>query len=173
MSEPHAAIVLSQLARLDEFIARRQGSRRVYDAALVARSSCAPLAIPADGALQLLQVRAFLPDGIDRTTLKTATARAFDVGLSGEVYDTPLHQQPVFAPATARLPASEAAVRAACACPIYSRDVGRRGGYVVEALQPRSTRRVGRQERIVETITGGCGFIGSHVVDALTAAGPR
>ena len=34
MSEPHAAIVLSQLGRLDEFIAARQALAKRYDAAL-------------------------------------------------------------------------------------------------------------------------------------------
>jgi len=39
---------------------------------------------------------AFLPAGIDRAALKQTMRERFDVGLSGEVYDTPLHLQPVF-----------------------------------------------------------------------------
>ena len=34
----------------------------------------------------------------DRPSLKKLMREEFDVGLSGEVYDTPLHKQPVFAP---------------------------------------------------------------------------
>src|SRR4029079_8406191 len=47
MSEPHAAIVLSQLARLDEFIDQRQVLARRYDAALAALD-VATLTIPGD-----------------------------------------------------------------------------------------------------------------------------
>jgi dTDP-4-amino-4,6-dideoxygalactose transaminase len=96
MSEPHAAIVLSQLGRLDEFIAARQALAARYDAGLDALD-LQPLTIPARAHCNYYKYIAFLPDGVDRTTLKQAVRERFDIGLSGEVYDTPLHQQPVFA----------------------------------------------------------------------------
>ena len=55
MSEPHAAIVLSQLGRLDEFIAARQAIAKRYDAA-VDDLGPAAAAHPGRRALQLLQV---------------------------------------------------------------------------------------------------------------------
>jgi perosamine synthetase len=95
MSEPHAAIVLSQLGRLDEFIAARQALAKRYDAALDDLGLQA-LHIPADAHCNYYKYIAFLPSGIDRGALKQTLREKFDIGLSGEVYDTPLHRQPVF-----------------------------------------------------------------------------
>ena len=55
MSEPHAAIALSQFGRLDEFIAHRQHVAALYDAALAVAAAHAARH-PGHGALQLLQV---------------------------------------------------------------------------------------------------------------------
>jgi perosamine synthetase len=96
MSEPHAAIVLSQLGRLDEFIARRQELARRYDEAL-ATIGIETLAIPAGAHCNYYKYVVFLPDGVERTALKQLLRDEYEVGLSGEVYDTPLHHQPVFA----------------------------------------------------------------------------
>jgi len=107
MSEPHAAIVLAQLHRLDEFIAARQELAAHYDAAL-GGTGLRPLSIPADAHCNYYKYVAFLPDGVDRTILKQTVRERFDIGLSGEVYDTPLHQQPVFSHLTDRtLPGAE------------------------------------------------------------------
>ncbi|MFX0094782.1 MAG: DegT/DnrJ/EryC1/StrS family aminotransferase, partial [Candidatus Hodarchaeota archaeon] len=35
-------------------------------------------------------------DGVDRKELKTKLREKYDVSLSGEVYETPCHQQPIF-----------------------------------------------------------------------------
>jgi perosamine synthetase len=97
MSEPHAAIALSQLGRLDEFIAHRQGVAARYDAAL-AGSAFTPLAVPETAHCNYYKYVVFLPEGIERDALKQLLRSEYGVGLSGEVYDTPLHRQPVFAP---------------------------------------------------------------------------
>src|SRR5438105_1536147 len=47
MSEPHAAIGLSQLGRLDEFVAHRQQIAKIYDGAL-SELSLTPLPVPAN-----------------------------------------------------------------------------------------------------------------------------
>ena len=75
MSEPHAAIVQSQLGRLDEFIAARQALAKRYDAA-VDDLGLRPLRIPADAHCNYYKYIAFLPDGIDRAALKQIDARA-------------------------------------------------------------------------------------------------
>jgi dTDP-4-amino-4,6-dideoxygalactose transaminase len=97
MSEPHAAIALSQLGRLDEFIAHRQQVARLYDEGL-AGLPLTPVAVPADAASNFYKYVAYLPEGVDRTELKRTLREQHGVGLSGEVYELPLHRQPVFAP---------------------------------------------------------------------------
>ena len=96
MSEPHAAIVLSQLHRLDEFIERRQVLAARYDAALAIARPRARSRSRESASSNFYKYVAFLPDGIDRTLFKQHLRSEFDIGLSGEVYDTPLHHQPVF-----------------------------------------------------------------------------
>jgi dTDP-4-amino-4,6-dideoxygalactose transaminase len=95
MSEPHAAITLSQLARLDEFIAHRQRIAKLYDDGL-AELPLTPLAIPGDAVCNYYKYVAFLPDGVDRAALKQLLRSEYGVGLSGEVYELPLNAQPVF-----------------------------------------------------------------------------
>jgi dTDP-4-amino-4,6-dideoxygalactose transaminase len=95
MSEPHAAIALSQFGRLDEFIAHRQHVAARYDAGL-ATSALRPLTIPETSRCNFYKYVAFLPDGVERAALKQLLKDEYGVGLSGEVYDTPLHRQPVF-----------------------------------------------------------------------------
>lgn len=107
MSEPHAAIALSQLRRMDEFIAHRQHVAARYDE-LLADGPVRPLAVPADASCNYYKYVAFLPPGADRSTVKKRLREEFEVGLSGEVYDTPLHLQPVFRPwAEGPLPGAE------------------------------------------------------------------
>jgi perosamine synthetase len=97
MSEPHAAIALSQLGRLDEFIAHRQDVARRYDQGLE-RLPLTPVAAPVEGSSNFYKYVAYLPEGVDRPAFKKILREQYGVGLSGEVYELPLHRQPVFAP---------------------------------------------------------------------------
>ncbi len=107
MSEPHAAIGLLQLKRLPEFIAHRQRIAAIYDEGL-ASLPLTPVAIPDDASCNYYKYVAYLPDGVDRAELKKTLREDFGVGLSGEVYELPLHEQPVFAPwVDGPLPSSE------------------------------------------------------------------
>ena len=134
MSEPHAAIVLSQLGRLDEFIAARQSIAKRYDAALDDLGLGA-LRIPADAHCNYYKYVAFLPDGVDRAALKQIMRERFDVGLSGEVYDTPLHLQPVFeAFADRALPGAEHIGARHICLPLYPSLPESDADYVVESL---------------------------------------
>jgi len=134
MSEPHAAIVQSQLGRLDEFIAARQSLAKRYDAA-IDDLGLRPLRIPADAHCNYYKYIAFLPDGIDRAVLKQTMRERFDVGLSGEVYDTPLHQQPVFeAFADRPLPGAEFIGARHICLPLYPSLTETDADYVVESL---------------------------------------
>jgi perosamine synthetase len=134
MSEPHAAIVLSQLQRLDEFIARRQLLAARYDAALTSLDLDV-LAIPPAASSNYYKYVAFLPDGIDRTAFKQYLRSEFDIGLSGEVYDTPLHHQPVFAELDDRpLPGAEWLCARHVCLPLYPALSEEDVDYVVESL---------------------------------------
>src|SRR4051794_11742531 len=107
MSEPHAAIAVSQLARLDEFIAHRQHIAKVYDEGL-SELPLTPLGVPADASCNYYKYVAFLPEGTNRAELKQTLRAEFGVALSGEVYELPLHLQPVFEPwADGPLPGAE------------------------------------------------------------------
>jgi perosamine synthetase len=107
MSEPHAAIALSQFGRLDEFIAHRQHVAARYDQQL-AGTVVRPLAVPDTARCNFYKYIAWLPEGVEREPLKRLLREEYGVGLSGEVYDTPLHRQPVFEPwAASALPGAE------------------------------------------------------------------
>jgi perosamine synthetase len=134
MSEPHAAIVSSQLGRLDEFIAARQAIAKRYDAALD-DLGLRPLQIPADAHCNYYKYIAYLPEGIERAALKQKLREEFDIGLSGEVYDTPLHLQPVFeAYADRPLPGAELIGARHICLPLYPSLSESDADYVVESL---------------------------------------
>jgi len=97
MSEPHAIIGRSQLARLEEFIAARNRIARIYDEALEGVSGITTLPLPPDCRSNYYKYLVLLDDPDDRMALKRTLREDCGVGLSGEVYDTPCHLQPVFA----------------------------------------------------------------------------
>ncbi len=135
MSEPHAAIALSQFGRLDEFIAHRQHVAARYDAAL-ATSAVRPLPIPETSRCNYYKYVAFLPEGVDRAPLKQLLRDEYAVGLSGEVYDTPLHRQPVFEPwATEPLPGAEAICARHVCLPVSAVMTDDDVDYVVASLE--------------------------------------
>jgi dTDP-4-amino-4,6-dideoxygalactose transaminase len=141
MSEPHAAIALSQLGHLDEFIERRQEIAALYDAALP-DLGLRPLAVPASASCNYYKYIAFLPDGVERSELKRRMREEFDVGLSGEVYETGLHQQPVFAPwADGPLPGTEWLCARHICLPLYPALLDSDAHHVIESLAQILDRR--------------------------------
>jgi dTDP-4-amino-4,6-dideoxygalactose transaminase len=134
MSEPHAAIALSQLGRLDEFIAHRQRIAKIYDDGL-AQLPLRPLAIPPDAVCNYYKYIAFLPDGVDRAELKQLMRQDYGVGLSGEVYELPLHAQPVFAPWVDRpLPGAEKLCASHICLPVSAVMTDEQAAHVVTSL---------------------------------------
>jgi perosamine synthetase len=134
MSEPHAAIVLAQLRRLDEFIAARQALAKRYDAA-IEQLGLRALESPPNAHCNYYKYVAFLPPGVERASLKRALRERYDIGLSGEVYETPLHQQPVFASLADRsLPGAELACARHICLPLYPSLDERDADYVIESL---------------------------------------
>jgi perosamine synthetase len=121
MSELHAATGLVHLRRMEEFIARRRAVAARYDKALGDLDGIQPLAEPPGCRSNIYKYIALLPPGLDRARFKSELAQRFQVYLSGEVYDLPLHRQPVLAKyAGPPLPvAEELAARHIC-LPVHS-----------------------------------------------------
>ena len=97
MSEPHAIIGRTQLARLDEFIAARNRIARIYEKELADVPGITTLPLPPDCRSNYYKYLVLLDDPDDRKEFKRTLREDYGVGLSGEVYDTPCHLQPVFA----------------------------------------------------------------------------
>lgn len=120
MSELHAATGLVHLRRMDEYIARRRDVAARYDKALAGLDGLQPLAEPPDCRSNVYKYIVLLPPGLDRAWFKSELAQRY-VSVSGEVYDLPLHRQPVLADyAGPPLPvAEELAARHIC-LPVHS-----------------------------------------------------
>jgi dTDP-4-amino-4,6-dideoxygalactose transaminase len=96
MSELHAAVALVHLRRLPEFLAVRRRVAVRYDQALAGLDGLTPITPPPGSQSNYYKYVALLAPGIDRARFKAELKQRFGVALSGEVYETPLHRQPVF-----------------------------------------------------------------------------
>ncbi len=134
MSEPHAAIALSQLRHLDEFVAHRRSVAARYDEAF-RDGPVTPLAIPENSKSNYYKYVAFLPAGVDRSFIKKRMREEFEVGLSGEVYELPLHLQSVFEPwADGPLPGAEEACARHICLPVSAVMTDEQVELVIEAV---------------------------------------
>lgn len=108
MSEVHAAIGLVQVRRLREYLEVRRHVGASYDEALASIDGITALTRPAGSAPNFYKYIALLDPGIDRATFKQKVRDEHGVAMSGEVYASPLHLQPVFSElAHGRLSAAE------------------------------------------------------------------
>jgi dTDP-4-amino-4,6-dideoxygalactose transaminase len=97
LSEVHAAIGEVQLGHLPQFLDVRRRVAARYDAGLAGIAGITAAPIGAASAPNFYKYIALLDAGIDRDRFKKALREEHGVGMSGEVYATPLHHQPVFA----------------------------------------------------------------------------
>ncbi|HEY1643796.1 MAG TPA: DegT/DnrJ/EryC1/StrS family aminotransferase [Streptosporangiaceae bacterium] len=97
MSELHAVTGLVHLRRMAASIDRRRAVAARYSAALAGLDGLAALAEPPGCRSNFYKYIAVLPPGCDRARFKKELADLHDVRLAGEVYDVPLHHQPVLA----------------------------------------------------------------------------
>ena len=97
MSEPHAIIGLRHLERLPSMISDRQEIAGIYDRGLEGFRNLSALTVPEGGVCNYYKYIAVLKEKRDRKALKTLLREKYGVSLSGEVYEEPLHKQPVFA----------------------------------------------------------------------------
>ena len=108
MSELAAAVGVVHLDRLDAAIAVRGSVAARYDAALSGLDGLEILRPAPGGVTNYYKYVVVLPDGAERAQLKKSLREEYDVALSGEVYDSPLHHQAVLKEyATGPLPVAE------------------------------------------------------------------
>ena len=136
MSEPHAIIGLKHLDRLPSMIADRQKMASVYDRGLQEFKNLTALVVPPGGFCNYYKYIAILRDWRDRKALKTLLREQYGVSLAGEVYEEPLHKQPVFAPYVSRsLPVSEDYCARHLCLPIFSGMEEQDAQQVIHALR--------------------------------------
>ncbi len=121
MSELHAAVGLVHLRRLEEFVRVREHVAARYTAGLAAIDGLTPLPTGAGMRSSRYKYPVLLHEGLDRAVLKTRLSDGFGVALSGEVYERPLHRQPVFASLADRaLPGAEQFCARHICLPVHS-----------------------------------------------------
>jgi dTDP-4-amino-4,6-dideoxygalactose transaminase len=136
LSEPHAIIGLRHFRRLPEMIAARQRIAALYDAALLRLDGLRPLPVPRQGTSNYYKYVATLADGIDRRALKTRLRDEYGIALAGEVYEQPLHRQPIFEGYAGHpLPASETVCGRHVCLPVFASMTEDQASRVVEALR--------------------------------------
>jgi perosamine synthetase len=136
MSEPHAIIGLKHLERLPAMISDRRKIAVVYDEGLKDFRNLQCLHVPAEGICNYYKYIAIFKSLRDRKALKGLLRERYGVSLSGEVYEEPLHKQPVFKQyATGPLPASEDYCARHICLPIYSGMKEDEAQWVIGALK--------------------------------------
>ncbi len=120
MSELHAVTGLVHLRRLRAAITRRREVAARYDKELAGLDGLAAIAEPPGCRSNIYKYIVLLPPGAERARFREL-ARAHGVQLAGEVYDLPLHQQPVLAEyAGPRLPVAEDVCARHVCLPVHS-----------------------------------------------------
>ena len=140
MSEIHAAIGLSQFARLEEFIRDRRSVAKIYDEELKEISGVTPIKIPSDAESNYYKYVALLDDGsIDRAAIKKELREKYGVGLSGEVYELPCHLQPIFKDMYGfkeeEFPVAEDVCKRQICLPVFATMTEEQAKYVVDSLK--------------------------------------
>ena len=106
----------------------------IYDR-LLPSIGVTPLSEPAGVVSNYYKYIAMPPSGVDRTALKKHLRSAYDVGLSGEVYEAPCHLQPVFGPlAAGTLPVAEELCARHICMPVSAVMTDEDAEYTVESL---------------------------------------
>ncbi|WP_131744977.1 DegT/DnrJ/EryC1/StrS family aminotransferase [Frankia sp. Cppng1_Ct_nod] len=121
LSELHAVTGLVHLRRLAGFLDVRSGVAARYNAGLDDIDGLDPILVKTGGRSNFYKYLVLPRPGIDRTRLKKELKERHGVSLSGEVYEAPLHQQPVFEPyARGSLPVAEDVCARHVCLPVHS-----------------------------------------------------
>lgn len=135
MSEPHAIIGLKHLERLPAMIADRQKVAAVYDRELSTFQGLRAVTVPPGGTCNYYKYLVVLKQQQDRKALKTLLREKYGVSLAGEVYEEPLHKQPVFESYVTWLPVSEDYCARHLCLPVFSGMEEAEARQVVHALK--------------------------------------
>lgn len=133
MSELHAAVGRAQLRRIEEFLATRERIARRYTQALDGVPKIRPL-LPPHQPTSWYKYVLLLDSDVDRAALRRELDR-LGVQLAGEIYEMPLHHQPVFAELPAgRYPVAELVCARHICLPVHTRMAGEDVDFVAAAL---------------------------------------
>jgi len=136
MSEPHAIIGLKHLERLPAMIADRQKIAAIYDQGLKEFRHLDRLQVPPGGVCNYYKYIVVLKEKRDRKALKAVLREQHGVSLAGEVYEEPLHRQPVFEKyLTQALPVSEDYCGRHLCLPVFSGMEEEDAQHVLRALK--------------------------------------
>lgn len=136
LSEPHAIIGVRHFERLPAMIAARQRIAEIYDDGLARIEGLSPLAAPQGAVCNYYKYVVLLRKRVDRKALKGRLRQEFGVALSGEVYEQPLHEQPIFRPfAKAPLPVSEDICARHICLPVFASMTEGQAHQVINALK--------------------------------------
>jgi perosamine synthetase len=136
MSELHAIIGHKQLSHLEEFAAARNNIARIYDEGLPEIPGLKALPLPPSSRSNYYKYIALLEPSLDRRVLKKLLREEYSVGLSGEVYETPCHLQPVFAQySEGAFPIAVDICRRHICLPVYADMTSDEALYVLASLQ--------------------------------------
>jgi dTDP-4-amino-4,6-dideoxygalactose transaminase len=138
LSEIHAAIGLSQFARLDAFIEDRRRVAKIYNTELTKVNGVTSITIPSNVKSNYYKYVALLDNGIDRAPIKKEMKEKYGVGLSGEVYELPCHLQPIFKDLygfkEGDFPVAEDACKRQICLPVFATMTEAQARYVVDSL---------------------------------------
>jgi len=108
----------------------------MYDRGLKGFKNLTTLTVPSGGRCNYYKYIAVLREARDRKALKTLLRGQYGVSLAGEVYEEPLHKQPVFERyATRALPVAEEYCARHLCLPIFSGMEERDVQQVITALR--------------------------------------
>ena len=143
LSEIHAAVGLSQFARLEAFIADRRKIAKIYDEELNERGGggVTPIKIPPEVKSNYYKYVVMLDEGIEieRAELKRELKEKYEVGLSGEVYELPCHLQPIFKDlygfTEGVFPVAEDVCKRQVCLPVFATMTEEQAKYVINSLK--------------------------------------
>ena len=138
MNEISAAIGLSQLSRLPQFIKRRNEIAHFFDTELSRTNRISSLRVPKNAVSNYYKYVSFTAPEISRDDLKQKL-RENGVKPSGEVYWPPLHLEPVYKRLLnvkeGDFPIAEDICRRMICLPIYSQMTMDEAKYVIEKVK--------------------------------------
>lgn len=136
MSEFHAIVGIKHLERLPAMIRDRQRIAAQYDQGFKGCHNLMPLEIPNEGICNYYKYIVVLKQRLDRKALKKELRDSYGISLAGEVYEEPLHKQPVFERFASRpMPISEDLCARHICLPIFSGMDDEQNRHVIGALK--------------------------------------